>query len=97
VTAIGISSSRGRNAVASEALRFDPVPLPQIAEMDHPLRSDDLRFATHLAHWWADELACSPDELEEDEAPATADVEGLRRFLETMVLRWFETQKKEAG
>ena len=45
--------------------------------------------------WWADELASSPDELEEDEAPATADVEGLRRFLQDQVLPWFEKRKKE--
>jgi hypothetical protein len=35
------------------------------------------------------------DELEEDEAPATADAEGLRPFLEAEVLPWFETRKKE--
>jgi len=29
------------------------------------------------------------------EEPATADVEGLRRFLETQVLPWFEARKKE--
>jgi hypothetical protein len=34
-------------------------------------------------------------ELEEDEAPAIADADGLRRFLETEVLPWFETRKKE--
>src|SRR5262249_14905152 len=32
--------------------------------------------------WWADMLARNPDELEEDEEPATADVEGLRSFIE---------------
>lgn len=45
--------------------------------------------------WWADVLACDPDELEEDEEPATADTEGLRRFLENKVLPWFEGRKKE--
>lgn len=45
--------------------------------------------------WWADVLASDPDELEEDEEPATADVEGLRRFLEGEVLPWFENRKKE--
>ena len=45
--------------------------------------------------WWADVLARDPDELEEDEEPATADVEGLRRFLEGDVLPWFENRKKE--
>jgi hypothetical protein len=45
--------------------------------------------------WWANVLARDPDELEEDEAPATADTKGLRRFLEGAVLPWFETRKKE--
>jgi hypothetical protein len=45
--------------------------------------------------WWADVLASDPDELEEDEQPATADAEGLRRFLEEQVLPWFENRKKE--
>jgi hypothetical protein len=43
--------------------------------------------------WWADELTREPEEL--DEVPATADAEGLRRFLEGEVLPWFETRKKE--
>jgi hypothetical protein len=41
--------------------------------------------------WWADMLA----ELDQDEKPATADAEGLRRFLEAEVLPWFENRKKE--
>jgi hypothetical protein len=45
--------------------------------------------------WWADVLARDPDELEEDEVPATADAEGLRRFIEGDVLPWFENRKKE--
>jgi hypothetical protein len=45
--------------------------------------------------WWTDTLACDPDELGEGEEPATADVEGLRRFLEGEVLPWFENRKKE--
>jgi len=40
--------------------------------------------------WWADVLARDPNELEdeelEDEELATADAEGLRRFLEAEVL-----------
>ena len=42
-----------------------------------------------------DTLACDPDELGEGEEPATADVEGLRRFLEGKVLPWFENRQKE--
>jgi hypothetical protein len=45
--------------------------------------------------WWAGVLACDPDELEDDEVPATADTDGLRRFLEAEVLPWFENRKKE--
>jgi hypothetical protein len=45
--------------------------------------------------WWQDTLACDPDELGEGEEPATADVEGLRRFLEGEVLPWFENRKNE--
>jgi hypothetical protein len=45
--------------------------------------------------WWADTLARDPAELEEDDEPASADVEGLRRFLEGEVLPWFEARKKE--
>jgi hypothetical protein len=45
--------------------------------------------------WWAEVLGHAPDELEEDEAPATADTEGLRRFLEREVMPWFENRKKE--
>ena len=44
---------------------------------------------------WADVLARDPDELEEDEVPATADAEGLRLFIEGDVLPWFENRKKE--
>jgi hypothetical protein len=45
--------------------------------------------------WWADVLARGPDEIEEGEEPATADVEGLRRFLEGEVMDWFENRRKE--
>ena len=45
--------------------------------------------------WWADRLKVKPDELEEDEEPATADVEGLRRFLEGKVLAWFDERREE--
>jgi hypothetical protein len=42
-----------------------------------------------------DTLTSDPDEPDEGEAPAIADTEGLRRFLEGEVLPWFETRKKE--
>jgi hypothetical protein len=45
--------------------------------------------------WWEDVLACDPHELGEGEEPATADAEGLRRFLEAEVLPWFENRRKE--
>jgi hypothetical protein len=45
--------------------------------------------------WWEDVLSRDPDELGEGEEPATADAEGLRRFLEAEVLPWFENRRKE--
>ncbi|MFZ2145450.1 MAG: hypothetical protein WAV78_52495, partial [Xanthobacteraceae bacterium] len=45
--------------------------------------------------WWADMLTREPEEMEEDEDPATADVEGLRSFIEDKVLPWFENRKME--
>ena len=45
--------------------------------------------------WWADMLARHPEELEEGKVPATADVDGLRRFLEGDVLTWFDNRRKE--
>jgi hypothetical protein len=45
--------------------------------------------------WWADTLDRDPDELPENKVPATADADGLRRFLETDVLSWVEGRKKE--
>ncbi len=45
--------------------------------------------------WWEDVLACDPDELEEDEEPATADAECLKQFLERKVLSWYVTRKME--
>jgi hypothetical protein len=45
--------------------------------------------------WWTDMLTRNPDELDEGEAPASADADALRRFLEGEVLPWFETRRKE--
>jgi hypothetical protein len=45
--------------------------------------------------WRAYLLARNPDELDEGEKAATADVEGLRRFLEGTVLPWLESRQKE--
>jgi hypothetical protein len=45
--------------------------------------------------WWAEVLARDPDELAEDEEPATRDSQGLRHFIEGEVLPWFEPRRKE--
>jgi hypothetical protein len=45
--------------------------------------------------YWANELALSPAELEKGEKPATANVEGLLRFLEGPVQRWYDNRNKE--
>ena len=45
--------------------------------------------------WWANTLTRNSDVFGQGEEPATADVDGLRRFLEGEVLPWFENRKKE--
>ena len=50
---------------------------------------DDIR------EWWENMLARDPDELDEDEEPATADVASLRRFLEGELLPWCEIRRNE--
>jgi hypothetical protein len=44
---------------------------------------------------WLDVLARSPDELEKGEKPATSTVEGLRRFLEGEVQRFYDNRQNE--
>ena len=46
---------------------------------------------------WADVLAGDVAVLDDNEGPGTADVEGLRRFLENKVLPWFEDRREEIG
>ena len=45
--------------------------------------------------WWQEHLEREPDELDEGEEPATPDVEGLRQFIETGVLPWFEARRTD--
>lgn len=45
--------------------------------------------------WWTEMLAGEGDEGDEGDEPVTADVEGLRSFLEGKVLPWFDNRRKE--
>jgi hypothetical protein len=47
--------------------------------------------------WWADVLAGDVAASDENEEPGTADVDGLRRFLENKVLPWFDKRREEIG
>jgi hypothetical protein len=65
--------------------------IPQIRNRCRGFPATRLRHAVSVPFFGGD-----PDELEEDDAPATADAEDLLRpFLEGEVLPWFETRKKE--
>lgn len=62
----------------------------------------DAAYETALAQlredtqqWWKDYLARKPDELGEGEHPATADRDGLMRFLLEEVLPWFDTRRQD--
>jgi hypothetical protein len=45
--------------------------------------------------WWEEMVARDADELEHGEAPYTADIDGLRRFIETEVVPWFEDRRRD--
>ena len=45
--------------------------------------------------WWADRLACEPENLDEGEGPYAADPDSLRRFIETQVQPWYGRRRIE--
>lgn len=53
------------------------------------------RLREDTQQWWADHLARKPDELGEDEQPATADCDSLMRFLADEVLPWFDARRQD--
>jgi hypothetical protein len=91
-----MNTSRAKLIVRRAKNRHAALRLPAIRRLR--IRRDDLALAAlreDTQAWWMDTLAGDPDELGEGEEPATADVEGLRRFLEGEVLPWFENRKTE--
>jgi len=44
---------------------------------------------------WEDQLAWEPNDYDEGQIPYRADAEGLRRFLESEILPWYEKQRRE--
>jgi hypothetical protein len=45
--------------------------------------------------WWQDVLDTGPNELSENEEPATRDADGLMHFIEQEVLPWYVQRRKE--
>jgi hypothetical protein len=45
--------------------------------------------------WWDDMISRDPEDFDEDEEPFTADVEGLRRFIEKDLRPWYVQRRKE--
>jgi hypothetical protein len=81
-------------------MREDEAMTRQALDLLSSRRSDAYEVALETLRedtrgWWADTLARVPDEADEGEETATADAEGLRRFLEADVLPWFEARRKE--
>ncbi len=45
--------------------------------------------------WWENQLKWEPDDYDEGQTPYRADAEGLKRFLETEILPWYEKRRRE--
>jgi hypothetical protein len=104
VPAEGVADAIRASAVDGEEekseLEQDEAVIRRALELLNSRRNDPYEAATaalreDTQQWWVDALARDPAELEEDEEAFTANAEGLRRFLEDEVLRWFEARKKE--
>ena len=98
VDAIRATASDTREDVAD--MEQDEAMTKRALDLLGSKRNDAYEVALAALHkdtrvWWVDVLARDPGELDEDEEPATADAEGLRRFLEEDLLPWFEDRKKE--
>lgn len=83
-----------QDIAADEAMTRRAVELLDAARPDaYQMALAALREDTR--QWWGDRLAADPADLDEDEEPATADIAGLRRFLENDVFPWFDTRRVE--
>jgi hypothetical protein len=88
-TAVDIREMEEDEAMTHRALELLSSPGKNVYEKALASLQDDTRVS------WEDVLSCDPDDLEEDEEPATADAECLRRHLEREILLWYVTRKKE--
>jgi hypothetical protein len=70
---------------------------PLASESNHPHESALAELRDDTQAWWADVLTGDVAVLEENERPGTADVDGLRHFLENKVIPWFANRREEIG
>lgn len=95
-----IRATDDETAVEIREMEEDEIMTRRALEMLDSSRNDAYEAALaslreDTQEWWEDVLAPDPDELDEDEEPATADAECLKQFLEREILPWFVTRKKE--
>ncbi len=75
-------------AMTEEALRILASPSASAYSRALAAVRDDTRA------WWEKRLGGDPDDYEEDQTPYRADAEGLRQFLETEVVPWYDKRRR---
>ena len=87
-TTADLADLEADQAMTEETLRILAKPSSGYSRALVALRED-------TQGWWQDQLAWEPDDYDDDQAPYQADGASLKRFLETEVLPWYETRRRE--
>jgi hypothetical protein len=88
-TAADIADLEDDQAMTEEAMRILANPSSSAYSRALAALRDDTRV------WWHDQLTGKPEGGDEDQIPYSADVSGLKRFLEDEVAPWYEKRRQE--
>jgi hypothetical protein len=88
-TAEELADLEGDQAMTKEALCLLAKPSSSAYSRALGALREDTR------EWWEDQLNWEPDDYDEDQTPYQADGKGLKRFLESEVLPWYEKRSRE--
>jgi hypothetical protein len=95
-----IRATAEETAEAIREMEADEAMTRRALKLLRPGRTDAYEAALAALHedtrvWWRDTLDSDPEDFDEDDEPPAADADSLRRFLESEILPWYETRRKE--
>jgi hypothetical protein len=96
-----IRATAEETAEAIREMEADEAMTRRALKLLRPGRTDAYEAALAALHedtrvWWRDTLDSDPEDFEDEvEEPPTADADSLGRFLESEILPWYVTRRKE--